>query len=544
MKRKTNLFYKTTDDSKFITFSNYTECLTGNFLSTDTKLYPSKFMCLYLPYLDPENVETTEVTYDTIVSTEEDDTLVSKIKEIADNNNTVIQKYKQLVSKNDSIMDDFNNKTNSGETLSADYTSSTVTSTTVATTEQSTLEVTITNKANLYEERKKAFIDYLASYYENKLAVLRDECKTNDENCEKYINPLAYLLEALMRVKDIKTYIATDNTGYDYFVSKVITTETPDFDRYSDIIKYIGDLTEQDFNGTFTDSICIVDMSKYFSATISKNEDSTEYENPSKFTYIDDYEKYLYGWVTQYDGQIYNCTPREYLSSEPVYDAYSTTETEHCYVYGTQLDSLVLSNVHDVSTYDGLQHLTFNIVIPMFDVTNINYNINTNETKEYQNNDTIELKITSENTPYNTNVPLGMWFSGYKSVDLYKNPTTKYSPTWSLMIGSQFKPFPYSYKMPEEVSLNSMSNAFPTFAMVLSRQNGLLDTLNKTSYNYVNASNRIKVLESRLNNLATSYTIDGMHKELINYETSQNTKLESFKEEIMTYISNLKWKYI
>ena len=51
MKRKTNLFYNEGPDSKFLTFSNYTESLTGNFLSTDTKLYPSMFLCLYIPSL-------------------------------------------------------------------------------------------------------------------------------------------------------------------------------------------------------------------------------------------------------------------------------------------------------------------------------------------------------------------------------------------------------------------------------------------------------------------------------------------------------------
>ena len=46
MKRKTNIFYTDGPDSKFLTFSNYTESLTGNFLSTDTKLYPSMFLVL------------------------------------------------------------------------------------------------------------------------------------------------------------------------------------------------------------------------------------------------------------------------------------------------------------------------------------------------------------------------------------------------------------------------------------------------------------------------------------------------------------------
>ena len=58
MKRKTNLFYNSGPDSKFLTFSNYTEALTGNFLSTNTKLFPSTFLCLNIPSLNKENKET------------------------------------------------------------------------------------------------------------------------------------------------------------------------------------------------------------------------------------------------------------------------------------------------------------------------------------------------------------------------------------------------------------------------------------------------------------------------------------------------------
>ena len=54
MKRKTNLFYTTGPDSKFITFSNYTESLTGNFLSTDTKIFPSRFIALYIKGLNKD----------------------------------------------------------------------------------------------------------------------------------------------------------------------------------------------------------------------------------------------------------------------------------------------------------------------------------------------------------------------------------------------------------------------------------------------------------------------------------------------------------
>ena len=57
MKRKTNLFYLSGDESNFLTFSNYGEALTGNFLATDWKLFPSRFLCLYIKYLDVNDVE-------------------------------------------------------------------------------------------------------------------------------------------------------------------------------------------------------------------------------------------------------------------------------------------------------------------------------------------------------------------------------------------------------------------------------------------------------------------------------------------------------
>ena len=105
MKRKTNLFYTTGPDSKFITFSNYTESLTGNFLSTDTKIFPSRFIALYIKGL---------------------------------NKNT-----------------------------------------------------------------KSSLIKYLADYYESKLAVLRDHFDYNKSDIEKRVPPLNYLLEALLRIKEI-----------------------------------------------------------------------------------------------------------------------------------------------------------------------------------------------------------------------------------------------------------------------------------------------------------------------------------------------------
>lgn len=52
MKRKTNLFYTEGPDSKFLTFSNYTEVLTGSYLSVNSKLFPDNFLCLSITNLN------------------------------------------------------------------------------------------------------------------------------------------------------------------------------------------------------------------------------------------------------------------------------------------------------------------------------------------------------------------------------------------------------------------------------------------------------------------------------------------------------------
>jgi len=55
MNRKTNIFYNSSEDSKFLTFNNYTEALTGDILATDYKLWPSRFICVYIENLDKED---------------------------------------------------------------------------------------------------------------------------------------------------------------------------------------------------------------------------------------------------------------------------------------------------------------------------------------------------------------------------------------------------------------------------------------------------------------------------------------------------------
>ena len=55
--KRCNIFYNC-ENNNFLTFSNYTEALTGNFLSTDTKLFPSRFLCLNLNGLNETNKQS------------------------------------------------------------------------------------------------------------------------------------------------------------------------------------------------------------------------------------------------------------------------------------------------------------------------------------------------------------------------------------------------------------------------------------------------------------------------------------------------------
>lgn len=218
MKRKTNLFYTSGQDSKFITFSNYTESLTGNFLSTDTKLYPSRFLALYI---------------------------------------------KGLNSKS-----------------------------------------------------KKHLIKYLAKYYETKLAVLRDHFNDMRKSAEDNIYPLNYLLEALLRITKL------DENGIE-FNHKINNDE---FDTITNNVKfkYVSDIIEQDYNGTFTDTICTIDLNKYtYVDSIIFNTDSDNDVNDSVVTF--ECPAYLYGWG--------NKIAKEYENSRTIPDSICSLDLDEVSLY-------------------------------------------------------------------------------------------------------------------------------------------------------------------------------------------------------------------
>ena len=702
MKRKTNLFYTTGPDSKFITFSNYTESLTGNFLSTDTKMYPSKFIALYIKGLN--------------------------------------------------------------------------------------------------EETKPALIKYLASYYESKLAVIRDYYSENRADVENDVTPLNYLLEALLRIKgfELKPSNESDDSSSSSDIDSSNDSSSDDSSNEetneyeTDYVysiknnenpvvefKYISEITEQDYNGTFADTICCIDLKNYATIlplTSSELNDDTDdnvvtFERPDTLYGWDDIPKdykdcntipdsiggidldefitivdstYEYGGElpidnsvnngnlihnasqendTEHENPIEDIEEQQPLNddnaetdiiddNEPI-DAEDTddnepTDTEE--IEDTEYEVLPISednnnqehketnsstknvrykikddvienkenhpNIIDINTkisdisideqssetsdttlsdminnivsptktfgdaldeilhsqdeqsmivqtainnilskqteetavgkrptvlfydideqgaikdniiyiYDGASittinlqgnyeyHVTpeikklklqrvngsqtnneleFNCIIPLYDIVNINYksNFNTIERMIDAGESEIDLMPSPSNNMYITNVPLGMWLytSGdvneddSTSIKLYYDSESGFSQSWSLTIASQFKPFPYSMKMPSDMLTNSNTNAYATFAQVLASQAAMVDKFLEISKEISEVHDHIRSIESQLNNMGTSYNIDNIHREFNNFEIGMNNKFNDLKNDVLNQISYLRW---
>ena len=321
MKRKTNLFYTDSVDSKFLTFSNYTEAMTGNYLSTNIKLFPTMFLCL-----------------------------------------------------------------------------------------------------NISELNKATFIkDHLVAYYENKLATLRD--------ANKDINPLGYLLDCIKNV----------------YPGAAVT--------------YIGNITEQDYNGIYTDTICTINPSIQYTGTINND------DNGGDSVTGDDS---LRGW---YNGNKYT-GPSTYDGVTPVFDS----------------GNLYNINSNCSLTFKKTENnpIVFNVIIPLFSVVDtrdsadlVNYNINYNVT----NGDII--------CDSKTNVPLGIWFAN-NDISLSKDEV--YGQNWSLVIGSQFKPFPTSSTgIPAEIEMNNTPGAYNSFAQVLARQDSIIKFFSEQIQELKNQINEMKI---------------------------------------------------
>jgi len=437
MQRKTNLFYTKTDDSNFLTFSNFTEALTGNFLSTDWKVYPSRFLCLYMP----------------------------KLEEIPE-----------------------------GETK---------------------------------ESVKADFIkNYLVRYYENKLAFLRDfyteklQDNLSEFDIEADVNSLAWLFKCISKFDE----------------------------NYQ--ITFLGEVTEFDFKGTYTDTICIIDSGEGYKQNSNSVQLYKMIVNSGDRKPYDKDLNILYGWSTEEleDSEYKNLKPNfepDSLDEENVsneYELYSTYELE-------EID-------------EDRNYIKFNVIIPLFDITDINYQTNFNEVDENTTlEENIELKNYtldeetgeiilktdidySEKEKRSINNPLGIWFSD-EVIELKRDQNSKYAPSWSLVISSQFKPFPYSNKYQNnDITSKDNQQAFATYAKILSSQSTLSNQIN-------NLYTKVTKLEQIVSSLTNNLDIEKLQQQLDDYKKDNEEMKEKLnnldsiiEEKVNTLFNELvyKWK--
>lgn len=415
--RKTNLLYSTYigEENSFLTFSNYTEAMTGNHLSVNTKMFPSTFLCAYI-----------NVIPDTIGS----------------------------------------------------------------------------------------FINTIVGKYENKLAFLRDTfTKDSNISAEDNIYPLEYLINTLK-----------------------------DFDNEFSI-NYVGQVTEQDYNGTFCDTMCIISTednggnTTLSNATVAKK--TVDYNNNST---------YLYGW-SSYDATsssyIYN-GPSIYEHVKPLFD--NDENNSYMYVSSYEHDKLIFKPDAKAKSIE------FNCIIPLFDIVNVDHK--SNESNITESSDTelpdTESPDVEQSKPSNTlevdltsstcNVPMGIWFSQkFKKITLQRDETSGFWPSWSLVLSSQFKPFPKSPHLQSDTQNISSTDAFGTFAQILVEQARLADEHTDIAVNAQALSNRISNVESKINNISTNMSLDALQNKIDQIDTKLASLTESL-EKVNSLISSITWK--
>ena len=442
MKRRTNLFYTTGPDSKFLTFSNYTEALTGNIISTDTKLFPSKFLCFKINGL---------------------------------NANT-----------------------------------------------------------------KVSFIKFLMRYYENKLAVIKDFLIESNNGTVENLYSLSYLLEALCYITTVENNELYFNKKFENFIERDLSSINIDNHGYKEtdllnsefdiknvlnFVSYIGDISEEDYNGTYTDIICYVDMNQFRKARLKfkTNNELNEITDQAN----DSNSGYLHGWENfqqNFNGNNIN-------EIKPIFDNDQSYD---------RLNKIVQLDIINDKTSDKLE---FNVIVPLFDIVDINYHDNNTTIIEYDENNPMVIQDTKK-----YDIPLGIWLYADKEEDTFitleKDNETQMFPAWSLLISTQFKPFPYSNKIVNNANSSLLGNSYSTFSEVLTRMNLVLDKFNslQASINTLNAN--IKNIESNLKSIGTEKNIDELRTQINEYKKASENDILNLENKILSYISNIRWNSI
>ena len=361
---------------------------------------------------------------------------------------------------------------------------------------------------NLKFDNDKTLIDFkkfLICYYENKLAYLRDKLVKDNINIENNIFPLKYLFDT------IATFFGNGN---------------PDI-----TIQYISDISEQQYNGEYSSNICVVDLSKHIGGTVTL---------PDNHINKSTSENNLYGWsdeeIDSYDSnEDYTFKLRDL---ESIYDEdngiYNNYSNESNY-------TLKIGEIKNNS-------LSFNCIIPMFRLINIDPNSN----NEY-GNDELEYNLDLDK-----DIPMGIWINNIEKLDnegniihsiepitLYKSGD--YSQSWSLTICSKFSPFPFGKLKANNLSSEQINNIndvinYKSYADLLAEQSKLLEKINDLIIENNDLKEQLTIINNKINNIKTfeseSTIVSYIDQHLLSIKNNINTRLETLENQM----SNLKWK--
>ena len=582
MKRKTNLFYTTGPDSKFITFSNYTESLTGNFLSTDTKIFPSRFIALYIKGLN-KNTKGALIKYIA-------DYYESKLAVLRDHFDYNKSDIEKSVPPLNYLLEAFLRiKEINTETNVVSYTHSIA-----ANFIKDGNDISSSNESNLISDSNVIKFKYISDITEQdyngtftdticnidlrKFAYISSIELTDDfnDNVVQFDKPVTlygwdsdvpeeyayeHTIPDSIQGIDLDRYMTT------YLAENITTEEETDSTEETDTTEENGSTTndqriEYIINTTLKNVIdihkkTITDgelLANIIATEMSTNEHNNMASAISAILHSTD------GNLMEFQNEL-----NDLLSNE-AYDIiifYDSETPDILYEYnGADVVTLDMSKNNEynidpevlklnISTSND-EEMEFNCIIPLYDIVDINYksNFNTIERIISVNGEgEIDLTPSVTNKMYCTNVPLGMWFytDGDENADkttsmkLYLDTESGFSQSWSLTIASQFKPFPYSSKMPSELTTNSNTNAYATFAQVLASQSAMIDNFNKLTRTIAYMNDHIRNMESQLANLGTSYNIDNIHREFNNFEINMNNKFNVLKDDVISQLSYLKW---
>lgn len=353
------------------------------------------------------------------------------------------------------------------------------------------------NETHTLDEFKK----FLMCYYENKLAWIRDQFDIQDRKFEDSRQELNYLLEAI--------YLFFDNNTID--------------------IKYFGDIVEHDYNGTYNDSICIVDFNKIKKSNISYIDIRNNVYNKQNLN--------LYNWNDELDINIFHAITDIdiYIEDNPNY----SYENSDVYIENNFINFEDLENTE--TQYNDKTEISFNCIIPLFDVINVSIEENTDNINE----------DFDENNKYKR-IPYGIWFSSEKSdntlnnITLYKN-NDNISQSWSLVISSKFAPYPLGVKIDD----NNIDNIEKyTYAELLSKNSELLEKYNDLTEKYFDILSEMSLLKNKINNLeqlgsnSVYSLIDEVNDKLYKYDVTFNSTIKELKEKFDEQMNSLKWKAI